>query len=224
MKIKRCYTDLIIVDSLTMYRCFSLTDKMIGIVDSTLKLLIPNDTNTQVPSDHKPAHSFDKSHSAALMRVNHCGEVCAQALYYGQSLFANGHTYEHLMQAAKEEYDHLTWCRIRLKELNNRPSYLNPLWHISSIGIGAFASFFGDKYSLGFIAETETQVAKHLDNHLEIISKEDKRSRDILQQMKDDELKHKQDALDLGGKELPSVVKKLMYFSSKFMTISTRYL
>jgi ubiquinone biosynthesis monooxygenase Coq7 len=155
------------------------------------------------------------------MRVNHSGEVSAQALYQGQSITArNQAVREKLEQAALEENDHLVWTENRLQELGESPSLLNPLWYTGSFAIGAFAGALGDKWNLGFLAETEHQVVKHLDEHLNRIPVSDRRSRAILEQMKVDEARHATTALDHGGAVLPLPVKKLMQAMSKVMTRS----
>jgi ubiquinone biosynthesis monooxygenase Coq7 len=161
----------------------------------------------------------ERNHVASLMRINHTGEVSAQALYQGQALTARlGEVREKLEQAALEENDHLAWTENRLHELGDRTSYLNPLWYAGSFAIGAFAGAIGDKWNLGFLAETEHQVVRHLDEHLEKLPEQDRRSRAILEQMKIDESKHATTALDHGAAELPPPVKKLMAAMSKVMT------
>lgn len=157
--------------------------------------------------------------SGRLMRVNHAGEVAAQALYQGQALTARLTEVRKAMEeAAREENDHLLWCQQRVQELGTHTSYLNPLWYASSFAIGSLAGMTGDKQSLGFIVETERQVVRHLDRHLDRISVQDARSRAILEQMKQDEARHATVALESGGIELPSPVKALMGIVSKVMT------
>ncbi len=159
------------------------------------------------------------SHVSGLMRINHTGEVCAQALYQGQAMTARlTHVRENMERAALEENDHLDWCNNRLQELGGHTSYLNPLWYLGSFTLGATAGLVGDKWSLGFVAETEKQVVKHLENHLQKIPENDQRSRAILEQMKIDEERHGTMALNAGGMELPEPVKKLMGLTSKVMT------
>jgi ubiquinone biosynthesis monooxygenase Coq7 len=156
---------------------------------------------------------------AGLMRVNHSGEVSAQALYQGQALTArNPHVREHLLQAAEEEGDHLAWCNARLQELDSRTSLLNPLWYAGSFTIGALAGALGDRVSLGFVAETERQVEGHLDEHLQRLPAEDQRSRRIIEQMKADEVRHGAAALAAGGQALPMPVQRLMRLTSKVLT------
>lgn len=167
----------------------------------------------------------EQATSAALMRVNHSGEICAQALYLGQAFVArNKELAKQLNQAAEEEQNHLTWCRERLTELNSRPSFLNPVWSIGSFCIGALAGLAGDKMSLGFLAETENQVTNHLEKHLNKISPRDTKSIAILQQMLQDEKKHATHAIAMGGVALPKSVCKIMAFCSKIMTTTTKYI
>lgn len=156
------------------------------------------------------------------MRVNHAGEVCAQALYQGQALTARlTHVKEQMAQAAAEEVDHLAWCEERLRQLNSQPSILNPIWYGGSILLGAMAGMAGDKISLGFVAETELQVTNHLKLHLDKVPSNDLKTRAILELMKQDEEHHAQEALAAGAVELPFVVKQLMNVVSKLMTASS---
>jgi 3-demethoxyubiquinol 3-hydroxylase len=165
----------------------------------------------------------ERAHAAGLMRVNHVGEVCAQALYQSQKLLArDSHIQEMLNHSAQEEMDHLAWCEARVKELGSHTSYLNPFWYAGSFAIGLIAGLAGDKWSLGFVAETEKQVENHLQSHLETLPENDQQSRAIVQQMRLDEIEHGKDAIDAGGVVLPPVIQKLMEASSKFMT-STAY-
>ena len=167
----------------------------------------------------------EKRDSAALMRVNHAGEIAAQALYHGQALVArSAATRALLLKAAHEETDHLAWCETRLKELDSRPSLLNPLWYAGSFLIGSVAGILGDRTSLGFIAETERQVESHLRDHLERLPPEDRRSRAILQQMTHDEVQHGANAAALGGKDLPLWLKGAMHLTSKLMTRGSYWL
>jgi ubiquinone biosynthesis monooxygenase Coq7 len=153
------------------------------------------------------------------MRVNHAGEVAAQALYHGQALLAReGPTREFLLQAAREESDHLAWCDARLAELGSRPSLLNPLWYAGSFAIGALAASFGDRASLGFVAETERQVEGHLDDHLARLPREDARSRAVLEAMRRDESGHGTRARDAGGAALPLPVREAMRATARLMT------
>jgi ubiquinone biosynthesis monooxygenase Coq7 len=153
------------------------------------------------------------------MRVNHTGEVCAQALYSGQSLFARDERVrEALRTAASEERDHLSWCRKRLGELQSRPSALDPLWYAGSFGLGMLSGAAGDRWSLGFLAETEAQVEKHLDGHLGRLVPDDARSRAVIEQMREDESRHGAVGRALGGDELPLPVRLAMRMASKVMT------
>jgi ubiquinone biosynthesis monooxygenase Coq7 len=161
----------------------------------------------------------EREESVRLMRINHAGEVAAQALYQGQALTARLETVRTRMeQAAREENDHLEWCEQRVHELGGRTSLLSPLWYLGSFAIGATAGAIGDKWSLGFVAETEDQVIRHLDEHLQRISPRDDKSRVILEQMKEDEAHHGATAKAAGGAELPAPVRGLMKFMSKVMT------
>jgi ubiquinone biosynthesis monooxygenase Coq7 len=167
----------------------------------------------------------DKRHSAGLMRVNHSGEICAQALYSGQMLSAqNCDTRDMLEHARQEEVDHLDWCKRRLDELDSRPSLLNPIWYAQSFILGVATGFAGDAVSLGFVEETEAQVQKHLQSHLERLSPDDNRSRAIIEQMHIDEKNHGESAHAAGGKPLPTAVKKAMALTSKVMTWTAYYL
>ena len=160
----------------------------------------------------------DKARAAALMRVNHVGEVCAQALYAGQALTArNAQVRSQLEQAAREETDHLAWCEQRITELGGRKSLLNPLWFGGAFGMGAVAGLLGDKWNLGFLAETERQVEAHLDGHLQTLPEADARSRAVVEQMKTDEAQHAQTAVDHGGAPLPPPVKLAMRFAANVM-------
>lgn len=164
-------------------------------------------------------------HSAGLMRINHVGEVCAQALYQGQALTARSKNIrDALQQSAVEENDHLSWCASRLHELNAHISYLNPIWYLASLCIGLGAGLLGDKWSLGFLAETENQVTEHLQSHLEKLPQNDYQSRAIVEQMIIDESKHAKLAIDEGGADLPEIVKKLMQSAAKLMTTTAYWL
>ena len=160
----------------------------------------------------------ERRHAAGLMRINHVGEVCAQALYCGQAAVArDGATREHLLAAAQEETDHLAWCADRLRELDSRPSLLNPLWYAGSYAIGALAGLRGDGWNLGFVVETERQVEAHIDEHLQSLPQADARSRAILQVMKADEARHADAAEQAGARILPMPVPTLMAAASKLM-------
>lgn len=173
-----------------------------------------------------PADAFDEAdmddaerrHAAGLMRINHTGEVCAQALYDGQAALARSEANRaHLQHAADEETDHLAWCADRLKELDSRPSLLNPLWYAGSYVIGAVAALAGDPVSLGFVVETENQVEAHLEEHLDKLPPQDERSRAVLSQMQADEVRHAHDARVRGGIDLPFPIPGLMQISSMVM-------
>ena len=161
----------------------------------------------------------ERKHAAGLMRVNHVGEVCAQALYQSQKLVArNPEIQEMLNHSGQEEMDHLAWCETRLQELGSHTSYLNPIWYAGSFAIGLAAGLAGDKWSLGFVAETEKQVENHLESHLEKLPKDDQRSRAIVEQMRSDEIDHGQAAKNAGGANLPEPIQKIMQAMSKVMT------
>ena len=161
----------------------------------------------------------DRKHAAGLMRINHSGEVCAQALYAGQALTArNPEAQRALLEAADEETEHLAWCEKRLNELGSHKSPLNPVWYAGSFALGALAGALGDKWNLGFLAETERQVEGHLASHLDKLPAEDAKSRAIVEQMKVDEIKHADTAIAHGGAELPAPVKQAMRFTSKILT------
>ena len=160
----------------------------------------------------------ERRHAAGLMRINHVGEVCAQALYIGQATVARDPaTRAHLLEAAQEETDHLAWCADRLRELDSRPSLLNPVWYAGSWAIGALAGLRGDGWNLGFVVETEHQVEAHLEEHLRTLPEADLRSRAILQVMKDDEARHADQAEAAGAKVLPQPIPRLMATASTLM-------
>ena len=163
----------------------------------------------------------EKKHAAGLMRVNHVGEVCAQALYQSQKLHAKSDDLKNKLEhAAIEEEDHLAWCERRLEELDSRPSLLNPVWYAGSFVLGSIAGLAGDKISLGFVAETEKQVEHHLDDHLKELPSNDHRSRAIVAQMRADEIAHGQMAIQEGGVELPSAIQTVMKTMAKVMTVT----
>ena len=160
----------------------------------------------------------ERRHAAGLMRINHTGEICAQALYFGQAAVARDPaTRAHLMHAAQEEADHLAWCGERLRELDARPSLFNPLWYASSWTLGALAGARGDGWNLGFVVETERQVEAHLDEHLQSLPAADARSRGILEVMKADEIRHADEALHAGARALPAPIPRLMAAVSALM-------
>lgn len=198
-------------------------DKLIIGFDSALRtLLAPANTLRPVPGKDLPENELseiEKRESAALMRINHVGEVCAQALYQGQALTArNDRVRQALDQAAREETEHLAWTERRIAELGGRKSFLNPLWYGGSFTLGLVAGVLGDKWNLGFLAETERQVEAHLADHLQRLPHQDVRSRAIVTQMKVDEACHATMAVSHGGGQLPASVKVAMKFSSRIMT------
>ena len=174
------------------------------------------------PAEHIIDAELDdrqKAHAAGLMRVNHAGEVCAQALYQGHAAVARDKDIERQIQrAADEEFDHLAWCEQRLHELGEDVSRLSPFWYAGAFAIGAASGVLGDKWSLGFIAETERQVCAHLDSHLEGLPPEDAKSRAIVETMRDEEEEHGENAVDAGAAELPEPVKRLMQMTARVMT------
>jgi 3-demethoxyubiquinol 3-hydroxylase len=200
-------------------------DTFISAADRALRALLAPPASgrpmpLQKPDGKAPVLSpDDKRESAALMRVNHAGEVAAQALYHAQALFARDpKVREFMLQAARDETDHLAWCESRLKELGARPSVLNPLWYAGSFGIGTLAALFGDRTSLGFVAETERQVESHLKSHLDRLPAEDQRSRAIVEAMCHDEVGHGQQAQSAGAASLPGPVRELMRRTASVMT------
>jgi 3-demethoxyubiquinol 3-hydroxylase len=209
-------------------RSFGLADRLIGEIDKIIKVLtVPPRASREVPAmEPGPALSdTERVLSARLMRVNHAGEVAAQALYQGQALTARDPAVKSAMlEAAAEEIDHLAWCEERLRELHGRTSLLNPLWYLGSFALGAIAGTLGDRASLGFIAETEKQVESHLRDHLERLSANDSRSRAILVQMTHDEMRHGAKAAFMGGKPLPFPVSRAMRATSKLMTRGSYWL
>ena len=174
------------------------------------------------PAEHIIDADLDarqKAHAAGLMRVNHAGEVCAQALYQGHAEVARDESVESQMQrAADEEFDHLAWCEERIKELGEDVSKLSPFWYAGAFAIGAASGILGDRWSLGFIAETEKQVCAHLDSHLESLPANDAKSRAIIEQMRDEEEEHGANAVEAGAADLPAPVKRLMQMTAKIMT------
>lgn len=202
----------------------SLIDPVIAAVDRALRaVLAPAQASRPSPAEATEAPAelthFQRRQSAGLMRVNHAGEVAAQALYHGQALTARSEsTRTLLLKAAREEEDHLAWCEQRLRELDSQPSRLNPLWYAGSFAIGVVAGALGDRTSLGFVAETERQVERHIDGHLNRIATEDKRSRAVLEAMRNDEISHGSHAREAGAAELPSPIRDLMRHTARVMT------
>ena len=204
----------------------SLLDFAVLAADRVLKTLAGQHMSERAsPARDVAAGTLDeegRGHAAGLMRVNHAGEVCAQALYEGQALVArDARVRSALLAAAREEEDHLAWCGERLQELDSRPSVLNPLWYGMSFALGAATGLLGDKVSLGFVAATEDQVCRHLDRHLRELPNDDARSRAIVEQMRDDEARHGTAALDAGGAEFPQPVKDVMTLVSTVMTATS---
>jgi ubiquinone biosynthesis monooxygenase Coq7 len=203
-------------------RTLTALDRLLIQCDRALEA-VAGSPSAQRPSPGESVAEADlddaqRRHSAGLMRVNHTGEVCAQALYFGQAALArDADNRQHLLHAAAEETDHLAWCAERLQQLDSRPSLLNPLWYAGSYAIGAAAALAGDPISLGFVVETEHQVEAHLAEHLQKLPEGDDRSRAVLSQMKADEIRHAQAAQDRGGIELPFPLPKLMHLSSMVM-------
>ncbi|MCL6236086.1 2-polyprenyl-3-methyl-6-methoxy-1,4-benzoquinone monooxygenase [Acinetobacter sp. ANC 5579] len=210
-------------------RQFTGVDKLIHSFDQALRSLVPGATaaHRENPANIEETQLAvsEARHVAGLMRVNHSGEVCAQALYHGQALTAKlPNVRREMEQAAIEEQDHLAWCEDRLKELDSHTSLLNPVWYGLSFGMGALAGIAGDKYSLGFVAETERQVSLHLEDHIRQLPEQDERSRKILVQMNEDELHHRDTALNAGGVDLPVPVRIAMTGISKLMTKTSYYI
>jgi 3-demethoxyubiquinol 3-hydroxylase len=209
-------------------RELSFVDRLIVNFDQGLRTVFgqPQITERSNPAETIPETDLsenEKQLAARLMRINHTGEVCAQALYQGQALTAKtAAVHQSMQRAAQEENDHLEWCETRLKEFNDHKSFLNPFWYVGSFAMGAAAGIAGDKWSLGFVAETERQVVKHLDDHLKRLPINDKKSRAILEQMKIDEKHHATEAIKAGGAPLPEGIKFAMRQTSKLMT-STVY-
>lgn len=208
-------------------RHYSPIDRLLLQADTALRTLIPNSSHASRPSPAvlEPQSNLDAQqtgHIAGLMRINHTGEVCAQALYQGQALTASLPDVRTKMeQAAEEEVDHLVWCEQRIRELGSQPSLLNPLFYGLSFAIGASAGAVSDKVSLGFLAATEDQVCKHLDDHLQQIPEADRKSRAILEQMRIDEKAHADSALEAGGYRFPAPIKFGMSLMAKVMTSAT---
>ena len=209
---------------------YNPADRLIIGFDQALRTLFGRPQVTERPD---PAEAFPEAEmseqerdvTGRLMRINHTGEICAQALYQGQALTAKlPEVRDSMERAAQEENDHLDWCESRLDALDNRKSLLNPFWYAGSFMIGAAAGLAGDKWSLGFVAETEHQVEAHLESHLQQLPSQDQKSRAVLEQMKEDEIHHATVALEAGGAELPNPIKLAMQLTSKLMTKSVYYL
>jgi ubiquinone biosynthesis monooxygenase Coq7 len=212
---------------MTSERHYSPLDRALLQADAALRTLLPFSGQPSRPSPALPREEValdeaEAKHVCGLMRINHTGEVCAQALYQGQALTAKLPQVRKAMEhAADEEVDHLAWCEQRIRQLGSQPSILNPLFYGLSFGVGAAAGLISDKVSLGFVAATEDQVVKHLDEHLLQIPEEDLKSRAILEQMRTDEQQHATSALEAGGLRFPAPVKFGMSLLAKVMTKST---
>ena len=208
----------------------STIDQLLIQFDQALRTCVPGTTeaNRESPAanaDEIELSNLEKQHAAGLMRINHTGEVCAQALYQGQATTALlGEVRKSMEQAAEEEVDHLAWCEQRLTELDSRPSVLNFLWYALSFGLGAAAGLAGDKWSLGFVAETEHQVCEHLEDHLSKLPKQDNKSRAILEQMIADEKHHEETARQAGGLEPPIAIRQAMNTMSQLMKKATYHI
>lgn len=199
-------------------------DQIIATADRALRTLSDNANGagrefSEISEVRPPLNESERTHAAGLMRVNHSGEVCAQALYQGQALTAKLPKVRQEMEvAANEEVDHLAWCETRLKELGSHTSVLNPVWYALSFGIGASAGLISDRLSLGFVAATEELVCKHLSTHLQSLPENDSKSRAVVSKMLEDESKHAQTALASGGLPFPAPIKGLMSLVSDVMT------
>jgi len=207
----------------------SLLDNFVNECDIALKTLSfkKSGTGRSYPGNQTPAKlsKKEKNLSAQLMRINLAGEVAAQALYRGQAMVCkDAEIKAHLVRAGEEETDHLIWCKKRLEDLNGKPSILNPVWYAGSFAIGAIFGSLGEKTSLGFVEETEKQVVKHLERHLDKVSKNDVETIEILKTMRADEDEHAQEASENGGESLSAPTKKIMSLSAKVMTSSSAYI
>ena len=211
-------------------RTYTTTDVVFLLADDALTTLFgrPRTTGRENPGatvDEGQLSTFEKAQSARLMRVNHSGEVCAQALYRSQALTARSDTLKkRMIQAAREENDHLQWCEHRIKTLGGKKSLLNPIWYAGSFAFGAVAGLIGDRWNLGFLAETERQVEMHLEGHLQRLPANDFRSQAVVRKMKEDEANHATTALRAGAIELPGPVKGLMRIVSQVMTKTSHWL
>jgi len=207
----------------------NLLDNFVNECDIALKTLSfkKSGTGRSYPSNQTPSKlsKKEKNLSAQLMRINLAGEVAAQALYRGQAMVCkDAEVKAHLVQAGEEETDHLIWCKKRLEDLNGKPSILNPVWYAGSFAIGAIFGSLGEKTSLGFVEETEKQVVKHLEKHLDKVSKNDVETIEILKTMRADEDEHAQEASENGGESLSEPTKKIMSLTAKVMTSSSAYI
>ena len=205
-------------------RALTPLDRLLSGLNNALRTVA---TPAGRPARHYPAQGvtesdlddYERRHAAGLMRVNHAGEVAAQGLYQGHAAVARRAEIEdQIQQAAEEEFDHLAWCEQRLDELGSHPSRLAPLWYAGAFGIGAASGLLGDRWSLGFIAETEDQVCEHLETHLEYLPQRDMRSRAIVVRMHEEEHRHGSDAIAAGAAALPGAVRRLMRLTARIMT------
>lgn len=206
-----------------------VSDRLIVEFDKALRTVFADARSRRpTPGEAHPETELseaERRHVVGLMRVNHCGEVCAQALYQGQALTCrNPEAREALREAADEETEHLAWTEKRIGELGGRRSLLNPVWYLGALSLGVLAGKMGDKWNLGFLAETERQVEAHLDGHLARLPAQDLRSRDIVGQMRDDEVRHAHTAVRLGAAELPAPVRQAMKLAARVMTGTAYYL
>jgi 3-demethoxyubiquinol 3-hydroxylase len=210
-------------------RVLSLIDRLVEPADQGLRTLF----GVHQPGRPYPAEGIDETVEqpanrrkvAALMRVNHSGEVAAQALYQGQAFVAQNEALrDSLLEAGREEADHLAWCSQRIRELGSRTSMFDPIWYAGSFAIGALAGLAGDRTSLGFVAETERQVVEHLEGHLRELPNDDRRTRAIVNQMSADEARHGANAMQAGGGELPLLTRSLMKLTAKVMTRTARWI
>ncbi len=205
-------------------RRYTALDHLLINIDQATRTVFGQPPTTGRPDPARAApksnlSSEQKRRAASLMRVNHVGEVCAQALYHGQAAAARApRVRDAMQQAAREENDHLDWCAARVKALDGHLSYLNPLWYAGAYAIGATAGAAGDKWSLGFLVETERQVVRHLEDHLQRLPADDHKSRAVLEQMKEDEARHATTAVEAGARPLPTPIKGIMKLASKVMT------
>jgi 3-demethoxyubiquinol 3-hydroxylase len=223
------YADFNYKQSILDYTVTMLIDTFITTFDTGLRTLFSASVAARprpdANVDESPFSDASKAHAAALMRVNHVGEVCAQALYSGQAFTSNNpQIVNALQQAAAEETDHLAWCESRINELGGRKSLLNPLWYAGSFTLGAVAGVLGDKWNLGFLEETEQQVSLHLQSHLNQLDEADIKTRTIVQQMQMEEMSHAAHAKQLGASELPAPIKAGMQTASRIMTKTAYYI
>lgn len=205
-------------------RLLTPLDRLLAGANNALRTIAaragrPSRDNPAVDIAETALSDEQKTHAAGLMRVNHAGEVAAQGLYQGHATVARDPAIEEQMQhAANEEFDHLAWCEQRLTELDSAPSRLSPVWYAGAFAIGAVSGVLGDRWSLGFIAETEKQVCAHLDSHLDRLPEDDAKSRAIVRKMRDEEQEHGENAIEAGAVQLPDPIQRLMQLTAKVMT------